>query len=113
VSSGGKLFRVTSNEALSLISQVASGQIVPRLKNPYQYWNDQTVELMAKGWKVVLFTDVTRSRHLHSVTSPDGRRGDFETWQSEAEFSQQPEDRLYRQDGNAVNRMFEAFRTAR
>ena len=104
---------VTSNEALSLISRVASGQIVPRLKNPYQHWNDPSVELMVIGWKVVIFTDVTRSRHLDSVESPDGRRGDFETWRSDAEFSQQPEDRLYRRDSNAMDRMFRAFREAR
>jgi hypothetical protein len=107
------LSHVTSNEVLSLISRVASGQIVPRLKNPYQHWSDQIVELMVDGWKVLLFTDVTRSRHLDSVVSPDGRRGDFETWRSDAEFSQQPEDRLYRQDSNAMDRMFQAFRRAR
>ena len=103
----------TSDEVLSLISRVAGGQVVPRMKNPYQHWSDQTVELTADGWKVVLFTDVTRSRHLDSVASPDGRRGDFETWRSDGEFSQQPEDRLYRQDSNAVDRMFQAFRRAR
>jgi hypothetical protein len=104
---------VTSSEVLSLITRVAGGQVVPRMKNPYQHWTDQTVELTADGWKIVLFTDATRSRHLDTVATPDGRRGGYDTWRSDAEFSQQPEDRLNRQDGSAVARMYQAFRKAR
>jgi len=104
---------VTSDEALNLLRQVASGRIVPRLKNPYQHWNDQTVELTAGGWKMTVFTDETRWSHLDSVTSPDGRRGESRNWHSDAEFSQQPEDRLYREDSDAVHRMFLAIRNAR
>jgi len=59
-----------------------------------------------------VFTDATRWTHLDSITSRDGRRGESSTWKSNAEFSQQPEDRLYREDDNAVNRMFQAFRLA-
>jgi len=103
---------VTSDEVLSLLRSVASGQSVPRMKNLYQYWTDEMVEVLVDGWKLVLFTDNTRSRHLDSVTSSDGRRGGFDDWRSEGQFSQQPEDRLYREDNNAVERMFAAFRRA-
>jgi hypothetical protein len=103
---------VTSDEALSLLRGVASGQIVPRLKNPFQFWNDQTVELTAGEWSMVLFTDETRWTHLDSVTSPDGRRGESKNWRSDMELSQQPEDRLYREDSTAVHRMFQAVRRA-
>jgi hypothetical protein len=61
----------------------------------------------------VIFTDDTRSRHLESIASSDGRRGDFASWRSDVEFSQQPEDRLYREDNDAVERMFRAFRSAK
>ncbi|HEX4056075.1 MAG TPA: hypothetical protein VHX86_17575 [Tepidisphaeraceae bacterium] len=104
---------VTSDEALSLLRKVASGQSVPRLKGPYQFWNDETVEMVVDGWKMVIFTDNTRSRHLDSVAAPDGRRGEFDNWRSDVEFSQQPEDCLYREDSDAVDRMFQAFRRAR
>lgn len=104
---------VTSDEALSLLRRVASGQAVPKLKNPNQHWNDETVELVVDGWKMVIFTDDTRSRHLDSIASPDGRRGEFDNWRSDVEFSQQPEDRLYREDSDAVHRMFQASRRAR
>jgi hypothetical protein len=104
---------VTSDQALSLLRRVASGQVVPRLKNADQHWNDETVELVVDGWKLVVFTDNTRSRHLDSITSPDGHRGDFDNWRSDVEFSQQPEDRLYRQDSDAVNRMLHALRQAK
>jgi hypothetical protein len=39
--------------------------------------------------------------------------GESDDWRSDAEFSQQPEDRLYREDSGAVERMFQAFRRAR
>jgi hypothetical protein len=104
---------VTSDEALGLLRNVASGLSVPRLRNPYQFWTDQTVELSVDGWRLVVFTDTTRSRHLDSVASPDGRRGEFDNWRSDVQYSQQPEDRLYREDNDAVDRMFQAFRRAR
>ena len=104
---------VTSDEALLLLRKVASGRSVPRLRNPYQFWTDSTVEILVDGWRLVVFTDRTRSRHVDSVASPDGRRGDFAIWRSDVQFSQQPEDRLYREDSDAVDRMFEAFRQAR
>lgn len=104
---------VTSDQALSLLCRVASGQAVPRLKNADQDWDHETVELIVDGWKLMVFTDDTRSRHLDSIMSPDGHRGDFDNWRSDAEFSQQPEDRLYRQDSDAVNRMFHALRQAK
>ncbi len=107
------LSSVTSDEALSLLRRVASGQAVAKLKDRHQFWNDETVELVVDGWEMVVFTDDTRSRHLDSVASPDGRRGEFQTWRSDMEFSQQPEDRLYREDGHAVDRMFQALRRAR
>jgi hypothetical protein len=103
---------VTSDEALSLLRSVASGESIPMLKNPYQHWDDETVELFVNGWRMTIFTDDTRARHLDALASPDGRRGKFENWQSDAEFSQQPEDRLYREDNDAVNRMFQAFKRA-
>jgi hypothetical protein len=104
---------VTSDEALHILRNVASGHSIPRLKNPYQHWNDQTVELFVDGWKLVVFTDDTRSRHVDSIASSDGRLGEFSSWRSDMEFSQQPEDRLYREDNDAVDRMFQAFRCAR
>jgi ElaB/YqjD/DUF883 family membrane-anchored ribosome-binding protein len=104
---------ITSDEALSLLRNVASGRTIPRLKNPYQRWSEETVELFVDGWKLVIFTDNTRSRHVDSIASTDGRRGEFKTWRSDVEFSQQPEDRLYREDNDAVDRMFQAFRRAR
>jgi hypothetical protein len=82
------------------------------MKDSDQHWNDETVELAVDGWKLVLFTDASRWSHLDSITSPDGRHGESSTWKSDAEFSQQPEDRLYREDDKAVNRMFKAFRNA-
>jgi hypothetical protein len=82
------------------------------MKDPSQPWNEPTVELVADGWKMVVFTDQTRSRHLDSITSPDGRRGDFDNWQSDVEFSQQPEDRLNREDAKGVDRMFRACRAS-
>jgi hypothetical protein len=103
---------VTSDEALTLLRKIASGQSVPRLKNHYQLWNEPTVELEIDGWKLVVFTDTTRSRHLDSVTSPDDRHGNFENWRCDVEFSQQPEDRLHREDSLAVDQMFQAFRRA-
>jgi len=102
----------TSDEVLGLLRSVASGQSVPRMKNLYQFWSDETVEVMVDGWKLVLFTDNTRSRHLYSATSSDGRRGGFDDWRSDVQFSQQPEDRLYREDNDAVERMFTAFQRA-
>jgi hypothetical protein len=104
---------VTSDEVLTLLRRVATGQVIPRLKGPYQFWTDETVELLVDGWKVVVFTDDTRSHHLDSIAAPDGRQGEFTNWRSDVEFSQQPEDRLYREDSDAVNRMFQAFRSAR
>jgi len=104
---------VTSDEALTLLRRVATGQAVPRLKSPNQFWGNETVELVVDGWKVVVFADETRSRHLDSVAAPDGRRGEFINWRSDVEFSQQPEDRLNREDGDAVDKMFRAFRSAR
>jgi hypothetical protein len=104
--------RVTSDEVLGLLRSVASGQSIPRMKNLYQYWTDDMVEVLVDGWKLVLFTDNTRSRHLDSVISSDGRRGGFDDWRSDMQFSQQPEDHLYREDNNAVERMFTAFRRA-
>lgn len=104
---------VTSDEALTLLRKVASGQTVPRMKNPYQLWNEQTVEMAVDGWKIVVFSDDTRSHHVDTIASPDGRRGEFVAWRSDAEFSQQPEDRLYREDSTAVDRMFQAFKRAR
>lgn len=101
---------VTSDEALWLLRNMASGRSVPKLRNPYQFWTDETVDVMVDGWKLVLFTDPTRSHHLDSVVSPDGRRGGFDNWRSDVEFSQQPEDRLYREDSDAVSRMFGAAR---
>jgi hypothetical protein len=104
---------VTSDEALSLLRRVASGQAVPGLKDPSQPWNDETIELLVDGWNVVIFTDDSRGRHVDSVTSPDGRGGGFNDWRSDMSLSQQPEDRLNREDSNAVDRMFQAFRRAR
>jgi hypothetical protein len=104
--------KVTSDEALGLLRNVALGRSVPRLRNPFQFWTDSTVEILVDGWRLVVFTDSTRSRHVDSVASPDGRGGRFENWVSDVQFSQQPEDRLYREDSGAVDRMFEAFRRA-
>ncbi|MGA2581788.1 MAG: hypothetical protein ABSG31_00810 [Tepidisphaeraceae bacterium] len=104
---------VSSDEALGILRRVAIGEAVPRLKNPRQQWDEETVELVVDGWHVSLFADVTRSRHVNRVTSPDGRLGSSEDWRSDEEFSQQPEDRLYREDSDAVDRMFQAFRRAR
>jgi hypothetical protein len=104
---------VTSDEALCLLRNVATGRSVPRRKNPHQYWTDDTAEFLVDGWKLVLFTDETRSRHLDSVVASDGRRGEFDDWRCDVQFSQQPEDRLYREDSEAVDRMFQAFRHAR
>jgi hypothetical protein len=103
---------VTSDEALCLLRGVASGEFVPTLKNRFQHWDDETVEIFVNGWRMTIYTDSTRSRHLDTLASPDGRQGKFANWQSDAEFSQQPEDRLYREDNNAVNRLFQAFRGA-
>jgi hypothetical protein len=108
-----KLTTVTSDEALGLLRNVATGRSVPKLKNPYQFWTDETVEFLVEGWKLVIFTDKTRSRHLDSVVCPDGRRGEFDDWRRDVQFSQQPEDRLNREDSEAVDRMFGAFRRAR
>jgi hypothetical protein len=108
-----KLKTVTSDEALCLLRNLATGQSVPRLKNPHRYWTDDTIELLVNGWQLVIFTDQTRSRHLDSVVSSDGRRGEFDDWRSDVQFSQQPEDRLNREDGEAVDRMFQACRRAR
>jgi hypothetical protein len=107
-----KISSVTSDEALGLLRRVALGQAVPRMKNSDQHWNDQTVELVVEGWKLVIFTDAARWSHIASMTSPDGRLGESRSWCSDSEFSQQPEDRLYREDSNAVSRMFTAFRNA-
>jgi hypothetical protein len=104
---------VSSDEALSILRRVAIGHTVPRLKNPSQRWDEKTVELIADGWNIVLFTDTTRSRHVNKLVSPDGRWGSSEDWLSDSEYSQQPEDRLYREDSDAVDRMFQAFRLAR
>jgi hypothetical protein len=83
------------------------------MKDASQPWDDPTMKLVVDGWNVVVFTDGTRSRHVDSVASPDGRMGESDDWRSDAEFSQQPEDRLYREDSGAVERMFQAFRRAR
>lgn len=104
---------VTSDEALSLLRDVSSGRSVPRLRNPFQFWTDSTVEILVNGWRLVVFTDTTRSRHVDTIASPDGRHGKFDDWRSDVQFSQQPEDRLDREDGDAVDRMFQAFRRAR
>ena len=108
-----KLATVTSDEAFWLLRKIASGQSIPRLRNPHQFWTDETVELSVDGWRLVVFTDSTRSSHLDTVASPDGRRGEFDDWRSDVQFSQQPEDRLYREDSEAVIRMFQAFRQAK
>ena len=104
---------VTSDEALSLLRRVASGHAIPGLKDASQLWTDETVNMIAEGWQMEIFTDDTRSRHIESVTSPDGRRGVSSDWCSDVEYSQQPEDRLNREDGDAVDRMFQAFKRAR
>jgi hypothetical protein len=104
---------VNSDEALSLLRRVASGQVVPRMKNLCLPRIDLTMELIVDGWNVVVFTDETRRRHIDSLASPDGRMGTFDDWRSDAEFSQQPEDRLCREDSTAGDRMFQAFRRAR
>jgi hypothetical protein len=104
---------VNSDEALSLLRRVASGQAVPRMKNFCLPRFDPTMELIVDGWNVVVFTDETRCRHIDSLASPDGRTGTFDDWRSDVEFSQQPEDRLCREDSTAGNRMFQAFRRAR
>ena len=103
---------VTSDEALLLLRRVASGQIVPERKNASEPWSNSTVELVVDGWTIVIFTDNSRQNYVDRITSPDGRWGEFKDWRSDAEFSQQPEDRLYREDSNAVHRMFQAFRHA-
>jgi hypothetical protein len=108
-----KVATVTSDEAFSLLRKIALGQSIPRLKNHCQFWTDATVELFVDGWRLVVFTDSTRSSHLDSITSPDGRRGQFNDWRSDVQFSQQPEDRLGREDSEAVDRMFQAFKLAR
>jgi hypothetical protein len=103
---------VTSDEALTLLRSVASGQAVPGLKDPARSWDESTMELAVDGWTVTIFTDENRRNHVDLITSPDGRRGEFKNWRSGAEFSQQPEDRLHREDNKAVDRMFQAFRRA-
>src|SRR5277367_4473064 len=103
---------VSSDEALSLLRKVASGEVVPELKDPAQHWNNSTMDLIADGWTLVIFTDDGRRNHLDTITSPDGRRGEFKNWRSDALFSQQPEDRLYREDSKSLKRMFQAFRRA-
>jgi hypothetical protein len=108
-----KLSVVTSDEAFLLLRKIALGQSTPRLRNPYQFWTDQIVELLVDGWRITLFTDNTPSSYLDSIASPDGRKGEFNDWRSDMRFSQQPEDRLYREDPNAVQRMFQACRLAR
>lgn len=104
---------VTSDEALLLLRRVASGESVPGMNGSSQPWTDPTMNLVVDGWNVVVFTDGTRSRHVDSVASPDGRMGKFDDWRSDAAFSQQPEDRLNREDSTAISRMFQAFRSAR
>src|ERR1700722_6700043 len=37
---------VTSDEALWLLRNMASGRSVPKLRNPYQFWTDETVDVM-------------------------------------------------------------------
>jgi len=103
---------VTSDEALSLLRKVASGETVPELKGPARHWNNSTMDLMVDGWTVVIYTDEGRRNHLDAITSPDGRRGEFKNWRSGELFSQQPEDRLYREDSKSLGRMFQAFRRA-
>ena len=103
---------VTSDEAQSLLRKVALGQTVPELKDPARHWNDSTIELIVNGWTVTIFTDERRRNHLDTVTSPDGRRGAFQNWRSDKLMSDQPEDRLFREDSGAVSRMFQAFRRA-
>jgi hypothetical protein len=107
------MIALTSDEALNLLRDIASGGAEPVLRDPYQSWDNQTVELVIGGWKMSAFTDATRSRHVDKLTSPDGRVGDFKSWRSDAEYSQQPEDRLDREDDGAVNRMFQAILRAR
>ena len=104
---------VTSDEVLALLRRVASGQAVPGMIDPSETWDDPTMKFVVDGWNIVVFTDGTRSRHVDSVASPDGRMGNFDDWRCDGEFSGQPEDRLYREDSGAVNRMFQAFRSAR
>jgi len=103
---------VTSDEALSLLRRVASGKTAPELKDPSSHWNNSTMDLIVDGWTVVVFTDEGRRNHVDTITSPDGRRGGFKDWRSGALFSQQPEDRLHREDNKSLNRMFQAFRRA-
>jgi len=103
---------VTSDEALLLLRRVASGQIVPKRKDASEPWTNPTIQLVVDGWTVVIFTDNSRRNCVDKITAPDGRWGEFKDWRSDAEFSQQPEDRLYREDSNALHRMFQAFRRA-
>jgi hypothetical protein len=104
---------VTSDEALSVLRRVALAQTVPELKDPSSHWNESTMALIVDGWTVVIFTDDGRRNRLDTITSPDGRHGDFRNWRSDALFSQQPEDRLYREDSKALYRLFQAFKRAK
>jgi hypothetical protein len=103
---------VTSDEALSLLRRVASGETVPERKDASQHWGNSTMDLTVDGWTVGIFTDEGRRNRLDTITSPDGRRGEFKDWRSNALFSQQPEDRLHREDNKSLNRMFLAFKRA-
>ncbi len=101
---------VTSNEALSLLRRVASGEAAPGLKDASQHWGNSTIDLIVDGWTLVIFTDEGRRNRLDTITSPDGRRGEFKNWRSGELFSQQPEDRLHREDSKSLDRMFVAFK---
>jgi hypothetical protein len=72
---------VQADEVADLLCDVVHGRRTIRLadaQNPWSAWGD--IGFIVDGWRIVFYNDCDSLDYVDSVTAPDGRVAEFDSW---------------------------------
>lgn len=108
--------KVTSEEVVNVLRDIATGKYKPQLLSRVYAWDlviTGIVKVEAGGYSLEILIDEGTWDSTDRVTAPDGRTGEFKDWVFEKQELNHPDDVLALEDINLMNQVILIIRNLR